>query len=72
MTKISFYRLPLGVYRIWWTRGGNSLSSLGKYASGVRWLAPVKWIRVCLSVDSDGFLLQGIWNDIKKMTLIKK
>ena len=35
--------LPLGVYHIYWKKGGSSLASVGRTHSGKAWFAPCNW-----------------------------
>ena len=44
MRRADVKKLKLGIYRLWWRSGGGSLASVGAYADGEKWMAPVNWI----------------------------
>lgn len=36
-------RVPLGLYRVHWKKGGASLAAIGQASDGSRWIAPTNW-----------------------------
>ena len=37
MTQLEAQNFPIGLYRLWWTRGGCSLAAVGRLRDGTRW-----------------------------------
>lgn len=44
-------KLKHGLYKIYWRDGGFSIASMGGFANGDRWIAPVNWINGSVSFD---------------------
>jgi hypothetical protein len=65
VTKDEFYELNLGLYRIYWKRGGISLAAIGNNMYGNRWIAPTNWIHI--SDNSEQIAMLMIWKHIKKV-----
>lgn len=43
MTEQEVSTLPLGLYKVYWKSGGNSLAAVGNSYAGKRWMAPTNW-----------------------------
>lgn len=43
MTNAEARQLPLGIYRLEWCDGGESLVAVGKLHDGSNWFAPINW-----------------------------
>ncbi|MBD8556344.1 hypothetical protein IFT84_17690 [Rhizobium sp. CFBP 8762] len=56
---------PLGLYRVHWKSGGNSLAAIGMGSNGDRWIAPTNWIR---PADMSSM---GGWGDIEWLERIE-
>lgn len=72
MTKKEFFKLPIGLYVIYWQQGeGPSIASIGVTTNGGRWIAPDNWVLPATSDDirNDGSKLSW-WLDISKTILI--
>ena len=59
MTKAESKKLPLGLYRVWWKRGGFSFAALGMLPNGDRWLAPTNWVH---STE-----IQNVWRSVDRL-----
>jgi hypothetical protein len=53
----------LGLYRVFWKSGGDSLAAIGMNSDGSRWLAPTNWV-------SPG-QLEKHWDDIERLERIE-
>lgn len=74
MTKREFFKLPIGLYVIYWNEGeGPSIASIGVTIDGGRWFAPDNWV---LPVTDKGLRNDGkrikFWLSIKNAVLILK
>lgn len=74
MTKREFFKLPIGLYIIYWKAangGGFSLASTGVPPEGGRWFAPTNWVAPSKDTDrqNDGKLCKW-WLHIESAFLI--
>ena len=60
--EVSPRDLKSGIYRIYWTSGGESLAAIGVTTDGGRWLAPINWV-----APSDDFT---DWDEIVLLELV--
>jgi hypothetical protein len=56
--------VPLGLYRVQWKEGGESLAAVGMNEKGERWIAPTNWIRA-------GMLSTEGWGAVERLFPIK-
>lgn len=43
MKRAEVQKLPLGLYRLYWKAGGQSLACVGSLSNGDRWFACANW-----------------------------
>jgi len=62
MTPEQVAKLRHGLYRIFWTSGGDSLAAVGSDREGKRWLAPTNWVGGMGATDN--------WHEVERVDLI--
>jgi hypothetical protein len=72
ITKINSFdditNVSLGLYRIFWKKGGSSLSAVGQTNDGTRWFAPCNWTT---ESNSSPMVASTNWQLIDKIREIK-
>jgi len=48
---VDWNEIPVGIYTVTWTEGDTAQASIYADLDGVRWIAPVTWLKTCKLVE---------------------